>query len=394
MDMHTLHVEHAVFLGLYTVLTLVNSWLHRGTKGVYWFPVYNLFAFAGSVLIALRGHIPDSVSIVVGDMLFPIGYLFLNLCLTEFFGEGGGKGIFSWRTQLGLTLLTLVPLIRYELIHPDTEKRLFGYSLTLSIQIALIAIFVFRRASGTLLVSGGLMAWVLAMLSLNDAVRLVGLLVVGVPANYLHSGTFLTWMMLNISALQGGITVAFVWMTAAALRQDLHVQATTDPLTGLLNRRAITTAAERLIAASRQSHQPLSAILLDLDAFKLVNDTFGHQFGDAALTAVARCLQRHVRCQDLLARLGGDEFVVLLPNASIETATEIAERLRVSIEELQVNYADMQSHMSASFGLAQLQDTSVDWEQLMTRCDKALYTVKSAGGNAVKDLSGDLATVQ
>src|ERR1700743_2418867 len=137
MDMHTLHVEHAVFLGLYTVLTLVNSWLHRGTKGVYWFPVYNLFAFAGSLLIAFRGHIPDSISIVIGDMLFPIGYTFLNLCLTEFFGEGGGKGLFSWRTHVSLTLLTLVPLVQYGLIHPDTERRLFGYSLILSIQIGL-----------------------------------------------------------------------------------------------------------------------------------------------------------------------------------------------------------------------------------------------------------------
>src|SRR6202000_2423795 len=151
--------------------------------GVYWFPVYNLFAFAGSLLIAFRGHIPDSISIVIGDMLFPIGYTFLNLCLTEFFGEGGGKGLFSWRTQVSLTLATLVPLIQYGLIHPDTERRLFGYSLILSIQIGLIAVFVFRRASGTLLVAGGLMAWVLAMLSLNGVVRLIGILFVGVPAN-------------------------------------------------------------------------------------------------------------------------------------------------------------------------------------------------------------------
>jgi diguanylate cyclase (GGDEF)-like protein len=393
MDMHTLHVEHAVFLGLYTILTLVNSWLHRGTKGVYWFPVYSFFAFVGAVLLALRGHIPDVFSIVVGDIFFPIGYLFLNLCLTEFFGEGKGRGIFNWRVQMTLVALTLIPLVQYGLLHPNTRNRLLCYSLLLSLQIAIIAIFVFRHASGALRVSGGLMAWVLAMLSLNDIVRIFGILLDGVPSNYLRSGTFLAWMMLDISALQGGITVAFVWMTAAALRQDLQVQATTDPLTGLLNRRAVTLAAQRHITISKQTQQPLSAILLDLDSFKLVNDTFGHLFGDAALVAVAQCLQRNVRNIDVLARLAGDEFIILLPETSIETAMEIAERLRISIEELQVSYDGMQSRISASFGLAQVQDGQVDWDHLFMRCDKALYTVKQTGGNGVKDLNS-LATVQ
>lgn len=387
MDMHTLHVEHAAFLGLYTILTLVNSWLHRGMKGVYWLPVYNFFIFVGAVLIALRGYIPDLLSIVVGDMLFPIGYLFLHLCLTEFFGERTGRGIFSLRTHIVLAAFTLLLLVQYGLLHPDTKTRLAGYSLILGIQIALTAIFVFRHACGSLRISGRLMAWVLIMLSVNNLVRLAGILVAGTAGNYLRGGTFLTWMMLNVSALQGGITVAFVWMTAAMLHRDLQLQASTDPLTGLLNRRAITTAAECHIAASRRNHQPLSAILLDLDAFKLVNDTFGHQFGDAALIAVAQCLRCNVREADVLARLGGDEFVILLPGTPVETAMEVAERLRSSLETLRVTYGGMQSRMSGSFGLAQMQGMQVDWDQLLLRCDKALYTVKHTGGNAVKDLS-------
>jgi diguanylate cyclase (GGDEF)-like protein len=190
----------------------------------------------------------------------------------------------------------------------------------------------------------------------------------------------LTWMMLIISVLQGGITVAFIWMTAAALHQNLQMQASTDSLTGLLNRRAVTAAAEEHIACSRRNRQPVSAILLDLDAFKQINDTFGHQFGDAALVTVARCLQHHVRGVDVLGRLGGDEFVVLLPGTSIEVATEVAERLRSSLEELRVDYGGMQCRVSASFGLAQMEGIQVDWDQLMMRCDQALYTVKQTGG--------------
>ena len=95
MDLHTLHVEHTVALGLYTVLTLVNSWLHRGMRGVNWFPVYNFFAFAGALLIALRGHIPNPVSIVMGCIFFPLAYLSLHLSLTNFLGEGYGHGLMS-----------------------------------------------------------------------------------------------------------------------------------------------------------------------------------------------------------------------------------------------------------------------------------------------------------
>jgi len=394
MDMHTLHVQHAVFLGLYTILTLVNFWLHRGMKGVFWFPVYNLCAFAGAVLIALRGYIPDMFSIVVGDMLFPIGYLFLNLCLTEFFDEGKGREIFNWRVQMILALLVLAPVVYFGLLHPDTRNRALGYNLIVSIQIALLAGFTFRRATGTLRIAGVLMASVLAMLSLNSLVRLIGILVIEPPGNYQRGGTFLSWMMLNSSALQGGITVAFVWMTAALLRHDLQVQASTDPLTGLLNRRAVTRAAERHIAASRQNHQPLSAILLDLDSFKMINDTFGHQFGDAVLVAVSQCLQHNIRTFDVLSRLGGDEFVILLPETSVTTAMEVAERLRVSLEKLQVEHNGLQSRVSASFGLAQVEGMHLDWDQLILYCDRALYKVKHTGGNAVKDLSSDLAIVR
>jgi diguanylate cyclase (GGDEF)-like protein len=327
-------------------------------------------------------------------MFFPIGYLFLNLCLTEFFVEGKGRDIFSWRVQTFLALLALVPVVYFGLLHPDTRSRQLGYSLVVSIQIALLAIFTFRRATGTLRIAGVLMASVLAMLSINSLVRLIGILLIGPRGNYQPGGTFLSWLMLNSSALQGGITVAFVWMTAAVLRHDLQVQASTDPLTGLLNRRAVTRAAERHIAASRQNRQPLSAILLDLDSFKMINDTFGHQFGDAVLVAVSQCLQHNIRTFDVLSRLGGDEFVILLPETSIKTAMEVAERLRVSLEKLQVNHNGLQSRVSASFGLAQVEGMHLDWDQLILYCDRALYKVKHTGGNAVKDLSSDLAIVQ
>jgi diguanylate cyclase (GGDEF)-like protein len=379
MDMHTLHIEHVVLLGLITFLTLVNSWMHRGTRGINWFPVYNFSAFLGALLIALRGHISDPVSIVFGDFLFPLAYLFLHLCLTEFLGARFA----FWKPQIALTVLTFIGLLEYGAIHPNTKYRLILYSITLASQIAILAWITFRNISGSLLVSGSLMGLVLALLSLSNVVRLFGIFAWGAPANYLRGGPYLTWTVLNNTVLQGGVAVAFVWMTAAFLHQDLQLQASTDPLTGLLNRRAIEIAADRAIAESRYSHQPLTAILIDLDGFKKINDSLGHQAGDATLIAVAYRLQQGLRKHDLLARLGGDEFVILLPGTSLKTATEMAERLRASIQELEVLYGQQPVSVNASFGLAQVESPSTDWDDLMMGCDKALYAVKSAGGNLV-----------
>jgi diguanylate cyclase (GGDEF)-like protein len=378
MDMHTLHIEHAVLLGLYTVLTLANSLLHRGTKGVGWFPVYNLCAFIGAVLIASRGHIPNFISIIIGALFFPIAYTFLHRCVTEFFGYGS----YQWQLQTALALLALAVLIRYEWFDPDTRMRLAAYSLILALQLGLSAVFVFRHLSGYMRVSGGLMGVVLALLCLNNLIRCIGTLFFGAPTNYLSGGPFLSWSLLVTSVMQGGITVAVVWMTAAVLRQDLHVLASTDSLTGLLNRRAIEVAAEREIALSQQTRKPLSAILLDLDGFKQINDSLGHRYGDDALIAVAFSLQQSMRQQDLLARLGGDEFIVLLLDTPRDIAVEIAERLRASLEDLHIVCGPHQTQVRASFGISELQQAQ-DWDHLVMNCDNALYEVKGMGGNLI-----------
>lgn len=173
-------------------------------------------------------------------------------------------------------------------------------------------------------------------------------------------------------------------MTAAGLREDLHRQATTDPLTRLMNRRAIELAADREITWSRVSREPLSAIMVDLDGFKQINDCHGHQFGDTVLQDVARCLQTGMRARDQVGRLGGDEFVVLLPSTPVTAAREIAERLRSHLESFEIVSGESRIRVQASFGVSELTTGTRDWGQLMLNCDRALYSVKEIGGNQVE----------
>ena len=363
MDMHTLHIEHAVLLGLFTVLTVANSLLHRGMKSVGWFPLYAFYAFMGAVLIALRGHLPTWASVGAGGLLFSLAYVFLHRWLTEFFGRRS----YQWWAQVLLAATALGVQVRFGLIDPNTQHRLFWYSLVLATQLGISAWFVFRAAEGPLRSSGWMMGGVLLLLCGNNLVRAAGTITVGAPDNYLEGGLILSCTLLATSVLQGAVTIAFVWMTAA----------------GLLNRRAMETTAEREILLSGLQRQSMSAILIDLDSFKQINDSYGHHCGDAVLIAVANCLKSNMRAQDYLARLGGDEFAMLLPNTAWEEASIVAERLRSCLETV-LPLKDVPSvKIRASFGVAELRSKERGWDQLIMSCDRALYAVKELGGNHV-----------
>ena len=379
MDMHTLHVEHAVLLGLFTLLTVVNSLVHRGTRGLRWFPAFTFCAFAGAVLISLRGPVPVAISVVMGDLFFSLAYVFLHRSFTEFFG----KRNYQWWFQLGLSAVCAVAVWHWTIPAPSTQRRLLWYSVILCVQIGLSATFVLRNALGDLRWPAGMMGGLLLLLSANNLFRASSVAWFGTPNDYLQSRGLLCWALLITTVLQGAVTIAFVWMTAARLNAELQIEVMTDPLTRLLNRRALDHWAEREVVSSFSSDLPLSAILIDLYDFKQVNDVWGHHCGDAVLLGVARCLEAEMREHDRLARLGGDEFAVLLPRTSRYEAIDIAERLRSAVEEMRCVSGATVMTVRASFGVAQMDEETSGWEELLQQCDRAMYRVKAKGGNQV-----------
>ncbi len=378
LDLHTLHVEHAALLTLLMILTVINIRIHRTAAGVVWFAGFGSCICAGAVLIALRTYVPDAISIAVGNVMFSVGYLCLHRSMTGFFAKGAGQ----WRIQAGLVALQIISQTEYGWLHPDTTKRLLALSIILAMQVGLTSIFVFRHTAAFMKAAGWLMGTLLALLSLGNLGRLFSLLIVPAPNNYLRGGGVLAWTILNTTILQVGVLVAFVWMTAARLHHDLEVQALTDPLTGVLNRRAIELLAKRTFAASVRGSRPISAILFDLDDFKQINDSFGHLCGDNMLIAICRCVEQKLRPGDMMARLGGDEFVILLEATDIDTANAIARRLRSAIEQLRIQYDRQEVSATASFGVGQLQNNSGGWNELLLSCDRALYAEKDASGKS------------
>lgn len=372
-----------MFLALYTLLTLANAWLYRGIRGVNWFCLYSVFVLSGAIAVSLRGHISAPVSILCGTLLVAVGYACLYQSLHDFFSH---KNSYS-RFQVTLLFCAAVAMLEYGWIQPNTGKRLVAYSLVLGLQQVHITLLLLRNRESSLRVPGVSMAVMVGALAAGNLIRIVGILLRGAPKNYLDAGPFLVWILLVNTCLQWGAMVTYIWLTAAMLRGKLETQAITDPLTGALNRRGIEFVADQRIQLCRRDNKPLSAIVIDLDDFKSVNDTFGHHCGDATLTTVAACLRRGIRSGDILARIGGDEFAILLPNTTLEEAVEITERLRRSIAATDITHGPIETRVTASFGLAQLDPDIADWDQLSMRCDKLLYEEKRAEDKTIAESS-------
>lgn len=160
----------------------------------------------------------------------------------------------------------------------------------------------------------------------------------------------------------------------------LQKMATTDTLTGIFNRRKFNAALEDEIKRVERYPAPLSLILFDIDHFKLINDTFGHQAGDSVLAQLAKLISKKTRAQDVFARWGGEEFVILAPGSNLENTVQLAEKLRNAVAKWNFNKA---GNVTCSFGVTELR-SSENADALTKRVDDALYRAKKNGRNRVE----------
>ncbi len=167
------------------------------------------------------------------------------------------------------------------------------------------------------------------------------------------------------------------------MEEDLRAQAATDPLTGVPNRRSFETTARREVERARRYAKPFSVLALDIDHFKRVNDTYGHDIGDIVLKGVSRICLEKLRVTDILARLGGEEFAMLLPETDIDAATNLAERLRYAIESNPIVTAKGALPVTVSLGVAQYAPNEPTIEAALKRADEAMYEAKRSGRNKI-----------
>ena len=283
-----------------------------------------------------------------------------------------------------------------------TESRLLGYAVVemsleaLAQQLRDLLIWSLATAVGGLMLAG-VMASVLADLvsvqigRINHVVQRVGEGQLDERVDEANSG-ILRPLAKGINAM-----VARIATTQEELQQQItqatqelrdqkdaaELAARTDSLTGVASRRAFSEAAEAEMQRALRYRSELSLLMMDLDHFKVVNDTHGHVTGDAVLVSFAQTVQQLVRKVDLVARLGGEEFVVLLPNITAEQATALAERIREAVYHSHLLVEGKPLQFSVSIGVAQFDRRELSLTGWMARADAALYQAKAQGRNRV-----------
>ena len=185
-------------------------------------------------------------------------------------------------------------------------------------------------------------------------------------------------------------TLGLLWVEVRKMAATLERIAYSDPLTNLPNRRAMLSRFQEELARAARYERPLALTLIDIDHFKAVNDTHGHQAGDGVLVHVASVLGAEKRAEDVLGRIGGEEFLLLQPDQTPAGAWEAADRLRRSVASAAFAHRGSTLAVTLSGGVAVYPADGVDWDALFSAADRRLYEAKRAGRNRIEGAASDV----
>ncbi len=345
-------------------------------RGVRRLSLFVLCGVAAAFLLAARNHVPALLSVVAANMLLLFGPLFFYAAAAEILGVRPG-GI-RWLTALSLAGTGF--LYWFGIVHPNARMRLLTHGAVIGAIFTAAALLQFhdRDASPKAAVRGS--AWLAAGMAVLQFAWAGYPWALRVQLSLLHPGVVDTAFSYLATLLALAAVGALVWLSLCVQRMELQRAAQTDSLTGLLNRGAFETILRRELQRSHRSGASLAVMLIDLDYFKQINDSFGHAVGDSALRRISAALSASIRPSDVLARYGGEEFVILLRESGVVDAHAAAERIRCDIQRLE----DLPEGvtLTASIGVAvNLPGESPD--ELILRADEALYRSKREGRNLV-----------
>jgi diguanylate cyclase (GGDEF)-like protein len=378
MDYKTLFIFDIVSLAVYTVAITAVAFRNRRMIWLGWFAASMLLELTQATLQGMMGYGSHELTVLLPGLLNA----------TSFFAMFMG---FRWlmlreppRSYLGPILLA-VALTLYAVLYLRHAPNAFaigmapvfvssGLSMGLLLKLGRRHLkLVSRVTAGVLFAYMCVIIYRLVLIS-SDAYALT--------PNDVKDGRSL-YSLLAMMLLGACLALTYLWFFVAEIYADLARTACMDPLTGVLNRRALEVEASREISRATRQEAPLALILIDLDYFKRINDHFGHRTGDEALRVMVGVLRNELREVDLLARIGGEEFVILLPDTTGSGAVHVAERLRAAIETTEVCFEDAVVNVTVSAGVTQLLPLDVLWESMLRRADAAMYEAKRAGRNRV-----------
>ncbi len=354
------------------MLVFMRRGYPRSVRGLNVWAASFVLAFVASILIGAHGSIPILFTSVLGNCALLYSAVLSYLGSQLFYSHTSRHRFWS------VVVVLCAPVFAWlSVVEPNYPARVQLFSaVMISIQVtharllfksASINYFA-RVAASVLVIQSAFLGLRIATLATDNAIQGVfdpsTMQVVHLMA-YAFAGLLLT--------------LSLVLMASERMRLEFQHVATHDRLTGALSRGAFIEACDQELERCQRHHRVMALMMMDLDYFKRINDTHGHQVGDQVLMDFVKQVNDQLRRPDRLGRFGGEEFVVLLPDTPIEEARLVGERIRERIQKLNVDPA-----CTVSIGITTSADHQEHMDQLIARADAALYRAKKAGRNCVQ----------
>jgi diguanylate cyclase (GGDEF)-like protein len=378
LDVPTLIVVTVFIATLAGGLMLVTWLQNRAVVALLWWGAAYLSGAVAASLLGLRSQIPDLWSINIANAIL-LASAGLTWCGVRAFD---GRRVVLWHGLCGSAVWLVACSIGE--FYQSFQARIVLASAIAAIYAALALSELWQSRQDRMLsrwLAMGLFGFHGLIFLTRIPLTLMSALPPGADLYQLR------WLPFGLfEALFYTFATAFTLLTMTKERAEARHKraAVIDPLTGVPNRRGFVDRAEQMLARCRADARTVSLLLFDLDHFKRVNDTFGHQVGDEVLVSFCGAAQRRFGPEDIFARLGGEEFVCLLPGMSQQAAFLLAERIRTDVERERRIYLNAPVQVTVSAGVANSADAGDDLPALLGAADKALYQAKAKGRNRVE----------
>ena len=381
LDPFTLLVALTVTHVLATTILVFAWYLNKSIPGVSFWTLGRVCITLALVAFTLRNAIPLPMSVLLGNGLLILGMHFIWQGNIAFMKRKPIRPIL----YLVLYGVLVSAMVYWTVVEPSFLARIVVSCFFIGVFDLLFVRALWLREGDEVYFSVKVMALVFVWSAFVQAARATIALSGGNGETLLEPSLATLMGLLNGLAVSMVSAMVYMAIIMEYLKKDLVRQAERDPLTGAFNRRAFHAIAEHILARARRERSAVSLVILDLDHFKTVNDTYGHMAGDAVLKRVVDLVHEVLRAQDVLVRLGGEEFAMLLPATTEDKANHVAERIRLAVENELFDIGATAVRITTSLGVTSISAMNgvVEIDNLIEQADIALYQAKDAGRNQV-----------
>ena len=369
LDLRTIVLMSGILALLLAVVMLLVRLSHpKALKGLGFWAAAPVLVAAATFLFGARGQIPDFISILGANVLLLAGVLLFHFGTRSFFELRP-----SYRFWLPIMLLALPLLVWFSVIEPDFNARV---QLVCFLWVCILlanARVIWRHGPEDFATR-----YTVIVLLMHATIIVLRLLATLLPIP--NEGLFMPTRVQTIYVVGNALmiiafAVGLILLTAARLRGELEQLASRDSLTGAMTRRVLIGAGEQELARCRRHGRHMALLVMDVDHFKTINDTYGHPMGDRVLVDFVARISSLLRRPDLLGRFGGEEFVLLLPETDQDEARTVAERILAKVAEPREGLPTI----TVSIGATSNRPDEAALDTLLARADRALYQAKAEG---------------